>query len=144
MNMFYLTFVNGNIVLKYPKELKRKPSVITSVLDYMCLILGMALEAHVEPDALHVSCSSSMDFPKEYTKKKSNIVLADRLRAEDIGKYMWAEIDKLPSGKKLSKKQRLQLKIVNKYCEKCAASAQDDLTRWNGRLGKVADKLTPK
>jgi hypothetical protein len=141
--MYFLTFANGNIILK-PQGPRRSARVIKSVLDYLSFIIAEGLKHNVAPDSLHVSCSSSMDFPKEYTKDKATIRLADKLRSGDISRHMWDEIRALPPRSKLPAAQRKQLLTLKRYCERCVITTEQELGQWKGKIMTLDLKLSTK
>ena len=59
---------------------KEKRRLIKSVDDFATFIKLRSKKAKCNPDDFIIMCSSSMDFPKEYTNNKKVIALARALR----------------------------------------------------------------
>jgi hypothetical protein len=79
---FGLGIVNGQVSIRFV-ETAGGPQIqrpITSVEDFLTFIKAKADAAHCDPDDLIIMCSSSMDFPEEYTKDPKVIKLANDLR----------------------------------------------------------------
>lgn len=70
----YIRFVK---TAKQKRQSRRK---IKSVEDFVSFIKAKAKAANCEPDDLIIMCSSSMDFPHEYTKDTKVIKMARTIR----------------------------------------------------------------
>jgi hypothetical protein len=70
----YIRYVDSS---KQKKQTLRK---IESVEDFVSFIKARAEKFKCTPDDFIIMCSSSMDFPDEYTKNKKVIKLAHALR----------------------------------------------------------------
>ena len=70
----YIRYVDSS---KQKTQTRRK---IVSVEDFVTFIKERAKKFKCEPDDFIIMCSSSMDFPDEYTKDKKVIKLAHDLR----------------------------------------------------------------
>lgn len=80
-NYFYMTIEKNNVVVKYDSSSKKKiTKQLRNFTDYLNFFNNILMKRAVKAEDLTIMCSSSLDFPHEYTKKKSVIALANRLR----------------------------------------------------------------
>lgn len=80
-NYFYMTIEKNNVVVKYDSSSKKKNTKqLKNFEDYVEFFKNILVKRGIGANDLTIMCSSSLDFPHEYTKKKSVIALANRLR----------------------------------------------------------------
>lgn len=75
--VFSLTITNGKVTIGHSGG---KKHVINSVEEFVKYVKRKAKAAKCEPDDLIIMCSSSMDFPKEYTSDPAVLKLVRALR----------------------------------------------------------------
>lgn len=81
-NYFYMTVQKDSVVVKYTRfpSKKKVTKKFKDYEDYLKFFNDILVKRGIKATDLTIMCSSSMDFPNEYTKKKSVIALANKLR----------------------------------------------------------------